>query len=258
MKLFCISILLGILQFSGLQAQGTALLRDFDFAQPGYSILLLPIDRLGRWSDTMQVKYYDHSQALETFKRELTGFEPARIYRFACFDDYAMVVAKGGKQEARLTVSQNCHSISSPQGEFTFWGYNFVEGQKISKCRTHQFQDVAEARATLANLQGQPGLLYIPDPQWREYEGVFTFVMNKVLISNEEQRKRLEAELSKVASGEKFEMESHLGSGNSTDGFDFTAEVRCSRVLFDRIKLGISKHLTFRPFPLTLVSIWKN
>jgi hypothetical protein len=140
MKLFCISILLGILQFSGLQAQGTALLRDFDFAQPGYSIILLPIDRLGRWSDTMQVKYYDHSQALETFKRELTGFEPARVYRFACFDDYAMVVARGGKQEARLTVSQNCHSISSPQGEFTFWGYNFVEGQKIAKAGRINFK----------------------------------------------------------------------------------------------------------------------
>lgn len=258
MKLFCISILLCIFQFSGLSAQGTALLGDFDFAEPGYSILLLPIYRVGRWSDTIQVKYYDQPQALETFKRELTGFEPARIYRFACFDDYAMVVARGGKQEARLTVSQNCHSIASPQGEFTFWGYNLVEGQKIAKSRTYQFQDIAEARAALANLQHQPGLLYIPDPQWLEFEGVFTFTMDKVLISNEEQRKELEAELSKVAAGEKFEIESHLGSGNSNDGFDFTAEVRCSRALFDRIKVGKLKHLTFRPFPLTLVSIWKS
>lgn len=245
----------------GAFAQSTPVLADFDFSKSGYAILVMPLEGgIGARSDTMMsVSYFEQPALLEGIQQKLVVEGPATVYPFACFDDYSILVTRQGKLEKAFVVSTNCHSISTDEDEFKFSGYFPFEGYKIAGRVTQQFEDIAKARATLAHIEKQPNLLYIPEPKWRHFDGKFMIMYDHVKVSHEVQRKEIEDYISKNYPGEKVEIYSWLGSGNSQDGYNFCAELSCKESFYEKFRMDGLTYLPFvKPSSFTLESFWRN
>jgi hypothetical protein len=260
MKSRFVFTLISIVAF-GAFAQSTPILADFDFSMPGYAILVLPLDGgIGALRDsTADVAYFDQAPQLESMKKGLVGNGKATVYPFSCYDSHAIVVTKGGREQVQWTVSENCHSIETEDESWAFSGYIPLDGYKVATLKTHHFDHLVAARKTLAEFEQDPNLLYIPEPKWRHFDGQFMIMHEHVKVSHDVHRKEIEAFIAKNFPNEMVEIYAWLGSGNSQDGYNFCAEIRCNRTFYEKFRMDGLTYLPFvKPSSFTLESFWKN
>jgi hypothetical protein len=261
MKLHCWLTVLLLCVIQALFAQSTPILAKFDFSKPGYAILVMPLDGgiNARYDSTADVAYFDQPKELEAMKKGLVVHGEAIVDPVGCHDSHAIVVAKGGREQAKWTVSPNCHSIEANEEEaYPFSGYIPLDGFKVATRKTHHFSDVDTARKSLAEFEQSPDLLYIPKLKWREFNGEFMVMIYHCTISNDAQRQAMEAYISKNYPDEKVEIHSWLGTGNSEDGFTFCADIRCKPSFWEKFRMDKVNCLLFKPYPLKMESFWKH
>jgi hypothetical protein len=243
------------LSFLGSQAQ-TALLGDFDFSQGGYSILYIPREaRFISGDDTTQRPvYFERIDHLNRIKKELVFEVEARQYAYACFGSASIVVCKDRKREVSFSISENCHSINTPQGEFAYMGYFPFDGYKFAKRRVHRFSDLTQARTALNLLLQRREILYIPDPEWREYDGKFAFFREDMRMDEDAVEADLWEELAEKFPQEQFILYVQTNGGSTQSGWTYWCEVRCKKSLYDQFHLYKVNAHGWQPFPLELVT----
>jgi hypothetical protein len=238
-----------------------SLLSEHAFAAGGYTILVVPEGsiRLNQPDSDAVSVYFDQVADLERINKGLVAYSPATVYPFGCFDTQKIFVCKNGIVMETLVISQNCHSITSSEGEFAYNGYFPFLGYRLARLQIDKFDDATTARKLHKERLSQPGLLLMTTPEWLEYDGEFGFYLDDDKSTEMKVEQDAIAEFNKRFPGEPYTLSVESYGHSPTHPWNFRVLVKCRKSLFDSFgNLHEVDWGGWKSYKLTLESYWKG
>lgn len=240
----------------------TALLGGFDFTEPGYVILIVPVGRCDSGSTGTMISYFDDAAALMRLQAQMV-YLPQTGSDFAkdCpADSYLYVIKNGQKlREMRLSILQKqCNWLSFGDIYYQFEGYIPFEDYKLASCRLDDFRDVAEGRKALKEMRAQNQALWIGDPAWERYEGEFDFRVHvETRKSTLQMKEEYTAVLLRHFPAEKFEIAEVRSAIDASGSGTYTFKVQCRKAMYDRFTIYEMSESGWRPYSAEIQSYWR-
>lgn len=233
-------ITFGLLNLTTYGFGQTELLRKYNFDEGGYYILGVrsESDHNGL-SDSLGEFYTADIRILNAIKKEWVFKKPSPKY--ACGYHYEVIVCKNGIGLESFSINLNCNEIVSANGYFYFDSRQlrmFKDDLKRAYRIQENFSSLNEARDYRSKVVTQPTLIFVPTPEWTNYEGTFEFTFfcqGKSKDCRNNERKLLEtikAEISQAYPDEPFELD--LRGGSTTELF---IAVKSNKSLADKFTL---------------------
>jgi hypothetical protein len=263
------TLILAALLFAGTAFAQVPLLNNFDFSQGDYTILVIPqsdnddFDE-GLMDTTVAVAYFDQIPRLHTIQQTLVGEKYITDQIPPWPPTHFLEVCKNGKSEQHLEWETPWGYIGAPDRYHAYRGDFDFKGYQLARLQHFEYQNLHQARRALDSLRRQPGIIYVPDPLWKDYEGEFKFTAVQDGPNEVALYAKCKAEIEKYHPGEPFELKLMGRLGNYLGApMKFYFIVRCNRSLFEDFQMDIDPSLadysgTWWEYPLYLRSYWKQ
>jgi hypothetical protein len=157
------------------------LLGDHDLAAGGYSLVGLT---WGRPRHPLQEQlgnfYVDDPALLEELKALWVTGGPAPMY--ACGYHYTVLLVRARRtvESFSINLETGCGTVVTDGGSYYFDAAlltRHADRYRKPVVEHRDFTSLAEGRNYLASLAGNERLLLLPEPQWRDYDGEFRFML---------------------------------------------------------------------------------
>lgn len=163
------------------ESQPLPLLGEHEFTAGGYSLVGLTWGRPRHPVQEQLGDFYVDDPALLTEIKALwvTG-GPAPMY--ACGYHYTVLLVRAGRavESFSINLETECGTVVTDGGSYHFDAALLTRhAGRYRKPVVEQrdFTSLAEGRDYLAGLAGNERLLLMPEPQWRDYDGEFRFML---------------------------------------------------------------------------------